>query len=141
MSETLVFTMEVPVYPERVYRAWLDSYEHSQFTGKPARIDAQVGGKIQTMDGQVQGVIQSLSPHDRIVHAWQVEGFSFKDAGALELLFEPTCTGTELKLRYSGVTSGKSQEMLRWWETTYLRPMRAYFDALVGEYVADMGDG
>ena len=59
----------------------------------------------------------------------------------IELTFEPTCTGTEVTLRQTGIPAGKTRQVMAWWEQTYLRPLRKYFDEVVGEYPADMGDG
>jgi activator of HSP90 ATPase len=141
MAETLVFSIELPVYPERVYRAWLDTYEHGVFTGKKAQINARVGGTFEAVAGQVKGEIKVMTPHDRIVQTWHMAGFPSNGDAEVELLLEPTCTGTELKFRHSGIPDGKSRETLQWWESTYLRPLLDYFEKLVGEYPADMGDG
>ena len=35
MSESLQFSFDLPVSPERVYRAWFDSYEFSQLQRQP----------------------------------------------------------------------------------------------------------
>jgi uncharacterized protein YndB with AHSA1/START domain len=55
MAEALKISVDLPVSPERAFRAWFDSYEHSQFTGSPAKIDPQVGGKFTAWDGYIQG--------------------------------------------------------------------------------------
>lgn len=142
MYAAITFTIDLPVYPERVYRAWLDSYEHSRFTGRPANLKGQVGESFSTLDGQVKGTIIALSPFDRIVQTWQAAQFPDNNpASEIEITLEPTCTGTELTLVHKGVTANSTREMMKWWEETYLRPLRMYFDDLVGDYVADMGDG
>ncbi len=140
MPESFEFTINLPVYPERAYRAWLDSGEHSRFTRFPARIDARPGGQFSSLDGSVTGVLETLTPFDRIVQTWQMADFPSSDS-RIELLFEPTCTGSELRLRHSGIPDGKTRQVMQWWEQRYLRPMQRYFDELVGDYVADMGDG
>ncbi len=142
MYASITVTIDIPVYPERVYRAWLDSYEHSQFTGQPAHLSARTGESFSTLGGQVTGVIKALSPFDRIVQTWQAAQFPENDpASEVEITLEPTCTGSELTLIHRGVAATDTRRMLQWWDSTYLRPLRAYFDELVGDYVADMGDG
>jgi activator of HSP90 ATPase len=145
MSESLTYSIELPVYPERVYRAWLDGGEQKKISGQSARIDARVGGQFSLLDGRVEGKFLTLTPHDRIVQTWRMADFAGaggESAGMqIELRFEPTCTGTELRLSQEGIPDGKTREVLQWWEDTFFRPIRAYFDAVVGEYVADMGDG
>jgi uncharacterized protein YndB with AHSA1/START domain len=39
MLESLNLSTFLPASPERVYRAWLDSQEHTNFTGSPAQVD------------------------------------------------------------------------------------------------------
>jgi hypothetical protein len=57
------------------------------------------------------------------------------------VLLEPTCTGTEIKISQRGIPSGQTPALLQWWEKHLSRPFQVYFNAMVGEYVADMGDG
>ena len=145
MSESLTYSIELPVYPERVYRAWLDGGEHQKISGQSASIDARVGGQFALLDGRVKGEILALTPHDRIVQTWQMEEFAGAGGAELdakiELRFEPTCTGTELRLHQEGIPDGKTPDVIQWWEDNIFRPFRAYFEEIVGEYVADMGDG
>lgn len=142
MYATISLTVEIPVYPERVYRAWMDSYEHSLFTKNKATITGQVGGKFTALAGQVESIIQTASPFDRIVQTWKMSQFPQNAPdSSIELSFEPTCTGAQVTLNHSGVDAAITRQMMQWWEETYFRPLRDYFDALVGNYVADMGDG
>jgi len=142
MYATITLTMDVPVYPERVYRAWLDSYEHSLFTGQPARILSKVGDPFETMNGDCTGIIQIATPFDRIVQSWQMAAFPDNAPNsAIEIILEPTCTGSLVTLSHSGVAGNKTREVMNWWQEHYFSPLRGYFEALVGDYVADMGDG
>ena len=142
MAESLNFTIQLPVYPERVYRAWLDGGELGKITGKPAKVESRDGGKFSALNGGVEGEILSRTPHDKIVQSWRTSDFpAGSQASNVELRFEPTCTGTELVLNHTGIPDGMSQKMLSLWENEILRPISRYFDELVGEYVADMGDG
>ena len=142
MAESLKFSVQLPVYPERVYRAWLDGGEQRKMTGKAARIEAQEGGNFSLLDHGAEGKILALIPHDKIVQTWRTPDFPQGSlASRVELRFEPTCTGTELVLDHSGIPDGHSQKMLKVWETELFRPMLRYFEEIVGEYTADMGDG
>ena len=141
MSETIEFTIDLPVYPERVFRAWLDSGEHSRITGLPARIESRPGGSFSSLGGQVSGEMQVITPVNRILQTWTVAGISPAGQGRIELEFTPTCTGCDLKLVHRGIPDGMSRQALAWWETTYFRPLKRYFEDWVGEYPADEGDG
>ncbi|GIV65708.1 MAG: SRPBCC domain-containing protein [Chloroflexota bacterium] len=141
LKSTLQFTVEIPVYPERVYRAWLDSYEHGQFTGQPANIQAEAGGRFITLSGQVKSSLIRLVPHSSIEQTWQIEDFPLESDSSILLTLQPTCTGCEVRLQHRGVPLEWGKKLLRWWEEQYFRPLKAYFEAIVGDYVADMGDG
>ena len=139
MAESMEMTVELPVYPERVYRAWLDGAEQQRMTGKAAQVENEDGGAFSALDGEVRGELISRVPHDLIRQTWQMPGMT--PEGQLELRLEPTCTGAELRVTLTGIANGKTREMMQWWERVYLRPMKRYFDEIVGEYTADMGDG
>lgn len=142
MYASIKLTIEVPVYPERVYRAWLDSYEHARFTGLPAQIDGMPGESFSTLEGRVTGIILNLSRFDRIVQTWRIADFPDNDPdSAVELKLEPTCTGSLVTLTHKGVNASKTRQVMQWWQDVYLHPLNNYFDDLVGDTVADMGDG
>ena len=140
MAESLVYSFDLPVYPERVYRAWLNASELCKITGAPAQVAGRVGGAFSLLAGGVTGSFEVLTPTNRIVMTWNMADFP-GPGGQVELLFEPTCTGTEVKLYQRGIPSGKTPALLQWWEQNLSRPLHAYFNAIVGEYIADMGDG
>ena len=101
MYATISITVDFPVYPERVYRAWMDSYEHSRFTGNPAKISGKTGENFITIGGQVKSVIQVATPFTRIVQTWKVTQFPQNAPdSSIELKFEPTCTGAEVELTH-----------------------------------------
>ncbi len=142
MFATISMTVDIPVYPERVYRAWLDSYEHSRFTGQPVKLTGKVGEPFSTLSGKVVGVTQVSTPHNRIVQTWNLAEFPQNQPDStVELTLEPTCTGSQVKVTQTGVEAGSARQMMQWWEDHYLRPLRDYFDELVGDYPADEGDG
>jgi len=139
MPETIRFTIDLPVSPERVYRAWLDGYEHSRFTGSPAKIDARVGGEYTAFNGYVSGKTLMMTPYDRIVQTWRTTDVNqgIPDM-QIELVLEPTCLGALLTLTHSGVPDGKSADYLKSWEERYFRPLVKYFEEQVGEGAVDI---
>jgi uncharacterized protein YndB with AHSA1/START domain len=138
MPESLKFSVELPVSPERVYRAWMDGYEHSRFTGSPAQIDAQKGGKYSASDGYIEGETQELTPFSRIVQTWRTKDFpSGSPDSTVEIKLEPTCLGAQFILNHTGIPDGQSKKYLEQWENFYLRPLLAYFEDIVGDSVVD----
>ena len=141
LMASMEMNIEVPVYPERVYRAWLDGAEQRRITGHDAFVQPWVGGEFRGWDGKVRGIFLTLIPHTLIRQTWVLPDFSLDEPSTLELHLAPTCTGCELRIRHQGVPISLTRNVMVWWEGAYLRPLRVYFDALVGDYVADMSDG
>lgn len=141
MTASITMRIDLPVYPERVYRAWLDSHEHSLITGHPAQIEAKTGGRLCLLSNKVNGEILTLVPFDQLKFSWHMIEIQDCINPLIELYLEPTCTGTELTIHHTGIPAHQARQLINWWELTYLRPLKSYFDQWVGEYVADMGDG
>jgi activator of HSP90 ATPase len=139
MPESIVFSIDLPVSPERVYRAWLDAYEHSQFTGKKAQISSTPGQAYTSLDNQVSGHIVTATPFNHIVTTWNTSLYPTNSpASHVDIRLEPTCTGCLLTLQQTGIPDGFSRQVLDLWEKAYFRPLKDYFDAIVGDYVVDM---
>jgi uncharacterized protein YndB with AHSA1/START domain len=139
LAESLKIQVDLPVSPERVYRAWLDSYEHSRFTGSPASIDARVGGEYSAWDGYIQGKTLVMTPFTRIVQTWRSTDFPEDSPDStIEIRFEPTCLGSLVTLEQTGIPGGQSREYLQGWEEHYFRPLKNYFDEQVGESSVDI---
>jgi uncharacterized protein YndB with AHSA1/START domain len=138
LADSIKFSIDLPVSPERIYRAWMDSYEHSRFTGSPARIEEKQGGKFTARDGYIQGENQVLSPFGRIVQTWRTTDFPADSPDStVEIKLEPTCLGSQLTLTQTGIPDGQSQRYMEVWEKDYFRPLLAYFEEIVGDYTAD----
>lgn len=139
MPESIIFSVDFPVSPERVYRAWLDSYEHSQFTGQPAQISGTPGQAYSSLGNLVRGKIVSASPFDHIVQTWATSDFpQGAPASQVDLRLEPTCNGSLVTLRQTGIPEGYSHKVMEIWEKAYFRPLKAFFDEIVGDTAADM---
>ncbi len=139
MAEAIKLSVDLPVFPERVYRAWLDGYEMSQITGSPAEIDAHVGGKYTAWDGYIVGQTLVMTPFSHIVQTWRTQDFPPGSPDLrVDIRLEPTCLGTQLVLEQTSLPDGQSKMYLEGWMKDYFRPMRDYFDALIGETPADM---
>lgn len=138
MPDLLKFTVDVPVSTERVYRAWLDGGEHSRFTGKPARIQAEPGGALSLMDGKIEGKVLSMVPYDRIVQTWRNKDEPESQEHQIELVLEDTCLGSQIHARHLGETTDRSQRYLKEWEIDYLRDLSRYFDEMIEGTAVDI---
>lgn len=127
-TESLELTEILKTSPERVYRAWLDSKEHSEITGAPTTIQPAVGATFQASDGYIHGMNLVLEPHRRIVQTWRTTEFP---PGAphskVELLFDPVPEGTKLTLRHTDIPEGQADRYREGWRDYYFSPMSDYF--------------
>jgi uncharacterized protein YndB with AHSA1/START domain len=126
-----VFTFIPGVPAERVYRAWLDSQAHGDFTGAKAEIDPNVGGRFTAWDGYIEGTTLALEPYRRILQAWRTTEFPPGDPDSrLEILFEDENGGTRVTLLHSEIPEGQGESYRQGWDESYFEPMQGYFAEL-----------
>ena len=131
MKREFSISVQFPVAPEVIFRAWLSTKGHAAMTGSPARVTARVGGKFSAWDGYITGKTLELIPSVRIVQAWRTSEFADTDPDSmLEITLRPVKGGTRLTLRHSGIPEGQAESYEAGWEESYFTPMRAYFKGL-----------
>ncbi len=129
MSESLHLSIVLPVSPQKLYDAWLDSDAHAAFTGGgPALINPRAGGDFTAWDGYISGQTLALEPPTRILQAWRTTDFP---AGApdsrVEILIEPDGQGAKLTLIHTEIPDGQADDYRQGWEDYYFKPMLEYF--------------
>lgn len=129
MAKTVTIVTLLPVRPEILYRVWMNSRQHSDFTGSPAVIDARAGGEFAAMNGYISGRNLVLEPGHRILQTWRTTDFP-ADApdSELELLMEATTGGTLLTLIHRNLPSNQLDDYRLGWEEQYLQPLKDYIE-------------
>src|SRR5216684_1713603 len=56
-TETIQVSGVIHASPERIYQAWLDSEEHTRFTGGKASVESGIGGRFTAWDGHSEDTI------------------------------------------------------------------------------------
>jgi uncharacterized protein YndB with AHSA1/START domain len=131
MLETIKVSTLLPASPELVFRAWMDSKEHTAFTGGEATIDPQVGGTFSAWDGYIEGVTLALEPYHRIVQSWRSSDFPQGSADSrLEVLLEQAEAGSKITLIHSEIPEGQGEDYRQGWVDNYFNPMKEYFSSL-----------
>jgi activator of HSP90 ATPase len=129
MLESIEISVILPTNSKEAYLAWLDSREHSEFTGGNAEIDSAVGGKFTVWDGYICGENLILEPYKRIVQSWRTTEFPEESPDSrLEILFNDTKEGMELTLIQTDIPSGQAKEYEEGWYDYYFEPMKHYFE-------------
>ncbi len=131
MPEMITVSTLLPADPETLYHAWLDSEIHSAFTGSPAVIDPNPGGRFTAWDGYISGYNIELVPGKKIVQAWRTSDFPPGDPDSLiEVQFVPQKEGTLLSIRHEYIPDEQGEDYeIGWWQS-YFEPMIAYFSSL-----------
>lgn len=116
------------VKPDVIYRAWLDSEQHTLMTGGVAVCTSDVNGEFTAWDGYISGYNKSLIENERIVQSWRTTEFEVTDNDS-ELVIElsETESGCELTLIHSAIPRGQSNYEQGWIDH-YFIPMKEYFN-------------
>ena len=131
MAESFEISTFFPaISAEQIYKAWLDSEEHSAFTGSPAQINPGVGGKFTAWDGYIYGKTLEAEPFRRILQAWRTTEFpEHSPDSQLEILIEEVDNGGKVTLIHTDIPDGQGDDYRQGWEEYYFKPMQRYFSA------------
>jgi activator of HSP90 ATPase len=128
MPDSIRLTAEFPVTPDELYRAWLNTHEHTAFTGSPAEISPKIGGTFSVWDDYITGHNLELYPGRKIVQAWRTTEFAEADPDSkLTIHFEIMPGGCKLILEHNELPDGDGEKYKDGWEKYYLEPMKVYF--------------
>jgi activator of HSP90 ATPase len=128
MKEKIKLSTTLPVSPEIIYKAWLNSKEHAAFTGAAAKITAKKGSPFNAWDGYISGKNLELEPNKRIIQSWRTTEFSeTDDDSTLEILLEGTKKSTKLTLIHTNIPEGQGKSYKQGWKDFYFVPMKKYF--------------
>jgi activator of HSP90 ATPase len=128
MKNEFTLSAILNVKPEKAYKAWLNSKEHSSFTGSPAKINPKAGGAFTAWDGYISGKTMELLPFKRILQNWRTTEFPDTSPDSrLEITFDEVDNGTKLTLKHSNIPEGQADEYKKGWKEFYFKPMKKYF--------------
>jgi len=128
MKNRIKLSVTLPALPEVIYKAWLNSKEHTAFTGDEAKMSAKKGGSYTAGNGYMWGKNLELEPGKKIVQSWHSTDFP-KDAedSLLEILLEKSGKGTKLTLIHSNIPDRQADSYKQGWKDFYFKPMKEYF--------------
>lgn len=124
------FTIEdtFNVSPEQLYKAWLDSDDHSDMTGGDALITDEIDDKFTAWDGYIWGKNMELKPCEYIKQSWKTADFEDdQDYSTLEIFFQSEGAGTKLTIKHSGLRD-EDEQYKEGWVDNYFVPMHKFFD-------------
>jgi uncharacterized protein YndB with AHSA1/START domain len=141
-TESIRVSARFPVTPDRLYAAWLDSQEHTRFTGDTARVDPLVGGRFSSWSGYISGENLELEPARRIVQSWRTTEFpDDSENSRVVVTFEPEGDGTRLTIEHTDIPEGHGDRCEDGWIDYYFEPMQRYFRRLAALLAAPDDEG
>ena len=131
MKNSIKLSAALQASPEQIYGAWLNSKEHSAFTGGKAKATLKKGGKFSAWNDYISGKNLELEPFKRIVQSWRSADFPVdaKDS-LLEIILEKAGRGTKITLIHSNIPEGQAESYKKGWKDFYLVPMKKYFSGM-----------
>jgi len=127
-NESILISEVIPATPQRIFSAWMDSAEHSAFTGDKAMVVARVGGEHRAANGYIQGRTLELNEGSRIVQSWRTTEFPPESPDSrVEITLEPTLGGTLVTLLHTDIPVGQGDRYRQSWNEYYLSRLKAYF--------------
>jgi activator of HSP90 ATPase len=112
--------------PHRIYEILLDSKQFTAFSGDPAEISPEAGGKFSMFGGRIEGRNVELVPDQRIVQAWRP---SYWEAGVYTLVrfeLKPEGSQTRVVLDHTGFPEGQFASLTSGWKEHYWERLTKY---------------
>jgi uncharacterized protein YndB with AHSA1/START domain len=115
--------------PAAVFKALMDSKQHSAFTGEPARMSAKRGGTFTCYDGYINGINLELDRPELIVQAWHSQNWP-RETWSVVVFKLAKLTGGKTRLSFTqvGVPAGDYAAKDKGWRTHYWEPLKKYLE-------------
>jgi activator of HSP90 ATPase len=127
MMKAIQQSVEFRASPERLFEIYLDSKEHSQATGAPARLSRKPGGKFTAWGGQLAGKNLLIIPKRMIVQAWRATHWKSSDPDSILILtFSKSAGGGRVDLVHANVPEHDHKGVTRGWPEYYWQPWKEY---------------
>jgi activator of HSP90 ATPase len=113
--------------PQRLYEALLDAKQFTEFSGRPAEINREVGGAFSLFKGHIVGRNVELVPNQRIVQAWRVVTWPEGAYSIARFELKPQGSRTRLVFDHIGFPEGLHDHLAKGWEENYWSLLKKYF--------------
>ena len=104
--------------PDLLFNALIAANDFSSFTGYPAEILAQEGGKFSLFGGQITGMNIELQQRN-IVQAWRVAAWPEGIYSMVRFTLQPDGDGATLVLDQAGFPTGTGEHLQTGWHSMY----------------------
>jgi len=126
-SITIHQEIEFNASPQQLYDALLDGKRFTEFSGRPAEINREVGGAFSLFKGHIVGRNLELIPNERIVQAWRVVTWPEGAYSIARFDLKPKGPGTHVVFEHIGFPEGLHDHLAQGWEENYWSLLKKYF--------------
>ena len=126
-SITIHQEIDLNASPQKVYEALLDSKQFTDFSGRSAQINREVGGAFSVFQGHIVGRNVELVPNQRIVQAWRVADWPEGAWSIARFDLRPIGTGTHVVFDHIGFPEGLRDHLAQGWDENYWALLKKYF--------------
>jgi len=126
-SITIHQEIEFNATPQKLYETLLDSKQFTEFSGRPAQINREVGGAFSLFKGHIIGRNVELVPNERIVQAWRVVTWPEGAYSIVRFELKPQGSGTHLVFDHIGFPEGLHDHLAEGREENYWSLLKKYF--------------
>ena len=123
-TKTIRQSVTFKASPGEVYETLMDSKKHGEFTGAPAKISREVGGKFSIYEGDIEGVNLELIPAQKITQSWRYSDWPAGHYSKCTFGLSPVPGGTRLTFTQTGVPEDKYEDIRQGWHDYYWEPMK-----------------
>src|SRR6476660_3935306 len=118
-SITIHQEIEFNASPQQLYEALLDSKQFTEFSGRSAEINREVGGAFSLFKGHIIGRNLELVPNQRIVQAWRVVTWPEAAYSIARFDLKSQGSGTHLIFDHTGFPENLHDHLAEGWQAHY----------------------
>jgi uncharacterized protein YndB with AHSA1/START domain len=128
-TREIIHNVTVKAPPGAVFKALMDSKQHSQFTGAPAKMSVKVGGAFTCYDGYIEGFNLVLQRPKLIVQAWKSKNWPRERWSVVTFKLSKLSGGkTKLSFHQAGVPAGDYKDKNKGWDTHYWQRLKKFLE-------------
>lgn len=121
---TKTYQFSAPV--SEVWRALVDVDVIEQWSGAPAEMLADPGGRFSMWAGDIYGTVTEVDPQHRLVEEWF--GGPWDQPSIATFTLEATEDGTTLTLEHTNVPDDEAPDFAAGWDDYYLGAIKELLD-------------
>lgn len=121
-------TLTIKTSPEKIYQALTSAAEFSNWTGAPAEIAEEDGGRFSCFGGQITGRHIELVANERIVQAWRAAPWSEGVYSIVKFDLSKSGDSSTIEMSHAGFPDDMAEHLEGGWHKMYWDPLRAHLE-------------